>query len=105
MILDKVVTVKTLSATAADADQETYGTLSGAEAVKMNIQPAGGELTVLAEGQYGKTFRFFTTYSGLAIGMRVTVSGTSDTYSVRGVEDWGFGPLPHYSGALVLMQE
>jgi hypothetical protein len=38
--------------------------------------------------------------------MRITVSGTSDTYSVRGVEDWSSGgPLPHYEGALILMEE
>lgn len=102
MILDKVVTVKKLT---GSGDKETWQTVTGAEGVRMNIQPAGGELTVLAEGQYAKTFRFFTTYSGLAHGMRITVSGTSDTYDVRGVEDWGFPPLPHYGGALVLAEE
>jgi len=105
MILDRVVAVKKFVATTADNDKETYETLSGAEAVKMNIQPAGGELTVLAEGQYGKTFRFFTTYSGLGIGMRITVSGTTDTYNVKGIEDWNFGSLPHFSGALTLIEE
>ncbi len=105
MILDKKVSVSRLVATSGDTDKETYETLSGAEAIKMNIQPAGGELTVLAEGQYGKTFRFFTTYSGLGVGMRITVSGTSDTYNVKGIEDWNFGALPHYSGALVKMEE
>lgn len=104
MILDKVCSVTQLTATTGDSDKQTYQAVTGASAVKMNIQPASGELTVLAEGQYAKTFRFFTTYSGLAVGQRVTVSGTGDIYEVQGVEDWDFGPMPHYEGALVKME-
>ena len=105
MILDKVVEVKKLTAKSSDSFQRDWQIVTGAEGIKMNIQPAGGELTVLAEGQYAKTYRFFTTYSGLGVGMRVAVSGTSGVYDVRGVEDWDFGPLPHYEGALVLVEE
>lgn len=105
MILDRVCSVSKLTAKSSDSLQRDWQTISGAEGIKMNIQPAGGELTVLAEGQYAKTYRFFTTYSGLGVGFRVTVSGTSDTYDVRGVENWNFPPLPHYEGALTLTEE
>ena len=105
MILDKVCSISKFTAKSTDPLQRDWQTISGAEGVKMNIQPAGGELTVLAEGQYAKTFRFFTTYSGLGVGMRVTVSGTSDVYDVRGVEDWNFPPLPHYEGVLIRVEE
>ena len=105
MILDRVVSVSKLTATGADADKETFEAVTGAEGVKMNIQPASAELTVLSEGKLGKTFRFFTTYSGLGIGMRVTISGTLNVYDVRGVEDWDFSPLPHYEGVLFKLEE
>lgn len=71
----------------------------------MNIQPASAELTVLSEGQLGKTFRFFTTYSGMGIGYRVTVSGTDLVYEVKGIDDWNFGPMPHYEGVLFKLEE
>lgn len=105
MILDRVVSVKKLTATPGDADKETWETLSGAEGIKMNIQPASAELTAISDGQYGKTFRYFTTYSGLKIGQRITVSGTSDTYDVKGVEDWNTPPLPHFEGVLFKREE
>lgn len=77
--------------------QETYQNHPGfTGGFKMNLQPASPELTAMAEGQFFKTFKGFTTTSGIVEGFRVTASGTSDKYIVRGREVFTNPPLPHY---------
>jgi hypothetical protein len=66
----------------------------------INIQPASPELLAVSEGVYGQTYKAFITYSGLQIGDQITVSGTNDKYIVRGIDDWNYGPLPHYEVVL-----
>lgn len=104
-IQDKTVVVARLVKSSSDIDKEQYTTHSGylgsngevSAAVKMNIQPASPEMTALAEGVYGKTFSAFTSSSGVVEGMRLTVSGTSQNYIVRGREVHDNGILPkHY---------
>lgn len=103
MILDRTVNIARLTPDESDTDKEAYvDVLSG---VRMNIQPASAELLALSEGQIGRTFRGFTTISGIYISDRITVSGNNVQYIVKGVEDWYFGPIPHLELLLFLGDE
>jgi len=111
-IMDKMVFVARLEKNIADADKEQYTTFSGfygpgqiaTSAVRMNIQPANAETTVLVDGVFGKTYNAFTNASGVVEGMRLTVSGTQSRYFVRGREVHDNGILPaHYQ--LVLTKD
>jgi len=95
MFLDKVVSVQRLTPTSGDSDKESYVTVSGLEAVKMNIQPASAELTAITNGAYGQVFKAFTGISNIKVGDRVTISGSSKLFIVNGVQDHQYGPLPH----------
>ena len=64
--------------------------------VLLNIQPASPEITAISEGEAFKTFKAFTRASGVVEGMRLTVSGTSETYIVRGRERFDYGVEEHY---------
>lgn len=103
MFLDKVCSVARLQPLAGDANKENYQAVAGLEAVRLNLQPASPEFTAIAEGVFGKTFVGFTTTSGVSDGDRLTISG-GKTYTVRGVEDWDFGVLPHYRLTLMLAE-
>lgn len=93
MFLDKVATVYRESPTASDNDKEAYATIY--PSIRINIQPASAELVAVAEGVYGQTSLGFVSVSGIQIGDRVTVSGTGDSYIVRGINDWNYLPIPH----------
>lgn len=110
MILDKVARVAILAPGSQGTDKEGYLTHSGflyggvrAAAVRVNIQPAGAELTALTEGQLYKTYKAFTRASGVVETMRLTVSGTNDIFIVRGREKYDYGVERHYE--LVLSKE
>lgn len=110
MLEDKVVIVSKITSDGSGTDKETYTTYSGylehgvsSAAVRMNIQPASAELTVMADGEIFKTYKAFTSNSGVVEGMRVTVSGTSDIYTVKGREKYDYGVGQHYE--LVLIKE
>lgn len=105
MILDRVVSVARLTPDNDNADKEGYVAVVGLESVRMNIQPADAETVAISEGQIGRTFRGFTSVSGIMLGDRVTVSGSNTTYLVRGIEDWYFAPLPHLELILFLGDE
>lgn len=92
MILPKLVYVARLSPNASNNDKEAYVTISNA---KIDIQPASAELTAVAEGVYGQTFRAYTPASGISIGDMLTVSGTNDSFIVKGVDNWNYGAIPH----------
>jgi hypothetical protein len=103
MFTDKTCLVEVLTAYSGNIAQEKYTAFSGfvgnfgvpTSAIRMNIQPATPQMTLLVEGAIGKTFRGFTTASGLAEGMRVTVSGTNDQYIVRGRLNYDYGPVAY----------
>jgi hypothetical protein len=95
VILDKTVSISRLTVTVNDVDKEQYQPVGNMHAVGMNIQPASAELTAVSEGVYGQTYRAFVSVSGIRIGDRVTVSGTNDRFTVKGVQDWYNGILPH----------
>jgi len=104
MILDSTVFVQTLSPTATNNDLETYidhpcfldPSGQPTNAVKVNIQAADSQLVMLSEGVLGKTYRIFTTISGLVEGMKLTVSGTGENYYVRGRERYQIPLGAHY---------
>ena len=99
MIFRHVVSVERLSPTQADADKEGWVAVGLMDHAPVDIQPAGGEKTVLAEGVYGKTYTIFTTLSGFKTGDRLTAQNTTLSgmkVIIRGIEDWNSGPLPHY---------
>ena len=95
MFLDKTASVDRLQRTNADSDKEEYQAVGNYGAIKINIQPATAELTAIAGGVYGQTFQAFVSVSGLRIGDRVTISGSSQQFIVKGIEDHHYGPLPH----------
>lgn len=110
-VLDKIGFVARLEKR-TDVDKERYVTYSGfvgpgqipTAAIRMNIQPANAETTVLVDGVFGKTFNCFTSSSGVVEGMQLTVSGTGEQYFVRGREVHDNGILPkHYE--LVLTKD
>lgn len=111
MLLDKRVFVSRLRKNVSDSDKEAYVTHSGfrgpggiaTAAIKINIQPASAELTVLSEGSIGKTFKGFTLASGVVEGMRLTQSGTLQQYKVIGREVFDYGVNIHYE--LVLTKD
>lgn len=94
MILDKLVFVARLSPNSDNSDKEAYATITPI-GVKMNVQPASPELVAITDGALGRTYQAWTTYSGIQNGDRVTLSGTSKVFIVKGVKDWYFPPIPH----------
>lgn len=108
MFLDKTVFVSALSKNNPSSDKETFVTFSGfwsggnaTAAVKVNIQPASPELTAISEGEVFKTYKAFTSTSGVVEGMLLTVSGTTSVYRVRGREAFDYGQGKHYELTLV----
>ncbi len=108
MIEDKTVFVSKITSDGAGTDKETYTTYSGflehglrSSAVRMNIQPASAELTAISDGEVFKTFKAFTSNSGIVEGMRVTVSGTNDIYTVKGREKFDYVIGIHYELVLI----
>jgi hypothetical protein len=103
MFFDKTAIVSALQKNNPVTDQETFVTFSGfrlngrvAAAVKVNIQPASPELTAISDGEMFKTYKAFTTSSGITEGMLLTVSGTNAVYRVRGREAFDYGYGRHY---------
>lgn len=108
MIEDKTVFVSKISSDGVGTDKETYTTHSGfflngqrCAAVRMNIQPATAELTALTDGEMFKTFTAFTRSSGVVEGMRVTVSGTNDVYTVKGRQNFNYVIGQHFELVLI----
>ena len=102
MLLDKRVTINRLNPTSSVGGQEVYVTHSGflPNGVRMNIQPASAEFTAMSDGQFFKTYKAFTASSGVVEGFQVVVSGTNETYIVRGREAFGYGAGQHYELSL-----
>lgn len=102
MFADKIVFVEYLADDSSDTDKSGYVPHpSFPSGVRINIQPASAELTALSEGEVFKTYQAFTTASGVVEGMRLTVSGTSAAYLVRGREAYDYGPGQHYKLTLI----
>lgn len=91
---DKKVTVEHLATSVSG--QETYQAHPGFTWVPMNIQPLSFELAPNGDDYFFKTYKAFTTVSGIVETYRLTVSGTGEQYMVRGRESFNYPPLPHY---------
>lgn len=103
MILDRTMLVAVLNPYPTSNDKEKYVTFSGFGAggntspyVKMNIQPASLQILALGEGEMFKTFTGFTRASGIVETMRLTTSGTTQQYYVRGRQAYDYGVETHY---------
>lgn len=92
--------VSRLSPLAGNSDKERYSVIT--VSIPIDIQPASAQIIAISEGRWGQTFQAFVTYSGIAIGDQITVSGTGDVYKVKGINNWNRGPLPHIE--LILFQ-
>lgn len=95
-----------LSEDSVQSDIQNYGRI--VQGFKINIQPAGLEYAVTQpDGAIGKTYRGFTSQSGIRNGMLVVVSGTTTVsgmrYEVTGVEDFN-GPLGRHYELLMRVQ-
>jgi hypothetical protein len=95
MYLDKIASIARLTADSLDSDKEQYQPVVALAAVRINVQPASAELTAITEGQFGQTFQAFTQTTGIKIGDRITISGTNAKYTVKGIQDHNWGPIPH----------
>lgn len=95
MFFEKIASVARLSPLSSDSNKEQYAEITIYGAIEINIQPATPELTAIADGAYGQVFLGFVTASGIALGDRITVSGTADQYIVRGIANWNYAPIPH----------
>lgn len=101
-VLDKTAFVSRLEKDSSDNDKEQYTTFSGfagpggidTAAIRINIQPANAETTVLVDGVFGKIYNGYTNSSGVVEGMRLTVSGTNQDFIVRGRQPHNYGILP-----------
>jgi hypothetical protein len=106
MILDTVISIQRLTKDLIDADKEKYESNLALSSVKCQIQPASPEETAIASGVFAQTFICFTTESGIRPGDKVTVSGTSEVFRVRGIEDWSMPDVsPHYELTMVRFEE
>jgi len=64
--------------------------------VLMNIQPLSPELVAMSDGQFWKSYKGFTTVSGIVETYQLTVSGTNETYIVKGRERFDYVTGIHY---------
>lgn len=108
MLFDKTAYVSVLSPNNDGTDKEKFVTFSGyvfngvsAAAIKVNVQPASPELTILSDGEAFKTYKAFTMASGVTEGMTLTMSGTGELYRVRGREAFAYAMGQHYELTLL----
>jgi hypothetical protein len=106
LITDQVISISRLTKRTDNDSKELYQINEALTSIKCQIQPAGAEEIAISEGVFGQTALCFTTQSGIKSGDKVTVSGTGQTYRVRGIEDWSQIDIePHYEITLIEMEE
>lgn len=108
MFYDKTAFVSALNRDNPSSNKETFTSYSGflangniTSAIRVNIQPASPELTAISEGEVFKTYKAFTSASGVTEGMLLTVSGTTAIYRVRGREAFDYRQGKHYELTLI----
>ena len=106
LIYDNLISIKRLTKDSTNISKESYQPNLALQAIKCQIQPASAEDTAISDGVYAQTFICFTTESGICSGDHVTISGTSETFRVRGIEDLSqIDIIPHYEITLIQMEE
>ena len=96
LILDRVIHVSRLQADNDNANKEQYASYTPLQNIAINIQPAGAEDIVAADGVFGQAYVAFTTASGILEGDKLTDTVTGETFIVKGRTNW-FTPqlAPH----------
>jgi hypothetical protein len=89
------ISVEHLTRDLTNLNTEGYAADISLSGVMCNIQPAGQEVAMLYGGAYGKSYSLFTTNSGILETDRVTISGTSTKYIVKGVKKFDYGIMQH----------
>ena len=106
MIEDAIIAISRLVKDSTNSNKESYQPNAALQSVKVNIQPASPEQTMMVEGVFFQTYLGFTTTSGILQGDHVTVSGTGQKYTIKGIEDWTKTDLiPHYELLMVEASE
>ena len=105
VITDAIISIKRITKDVDNQDKEQLQLNLALAAVKIQIQPASPAETAIAGGVVGQTYLAFTTNSGLMVSDHVTVSGTGEILSVRGIEDWSMDPAPHFELTLIKFDE
>jgi hypothetical protein len=106
MILDQIISIKRLQKDANNSNKEQYVDNVALSEVKCQIQPSTAEETALSDGVFGQSFTMYTATSGILTGDHITVSGTNETFRVKGIEDWSqIDLIPHFEIFLVRMEE
>lgn len=106
LIVDSIIAISRLTKDPDNSNKESYVPNLALTSIKCQIQPASPEQTALADGIFGQTHVIFTTTSGIFSGDRITVSGTGETFKVKGVEDWSqIVGIPHYEIVIARMLE
>ena len=96
LILDRVVSVKRLLADTDNTDKEQYQAFAPLANVAINIQPAGAEDSIIADGTFGQAYIAFTTVSGIRSGDKLTDQVTGETFIVKGLTNWmSTSLIPH----------
>ena len=99
MILDRTASLERLS---GDTPTEAWADVDFRTEYRINIQPATAEAVIMSEGEFSKTFVGFVEANMPArTGDRIRVGAYS--YTVRGIEDFRFGIIPHKR--LTLLEE
>lgn len=93
MLFDKFVSVEFRTASGSNF---VYMPHTGLPHVPVNIQPVGREFANMNNGMFYKTYKIFTTNSGIVENYRLTVSGTGEKYIVRGRQRFDYIVAPHY---------
>lgn len=106
MMFDAIISIKRLQRDIDNSNKESYVDNAALQCIKCQLQPAGTEETAISDGVFGQTFLMFTTESGVLVGDHCTVSGTGQTFRVKGIEDWSqIDLIPHYEMTLIRMEE
>lgn len=95
MLFDKYVTVE-FRTVSGQYNNQVYVPHPAFTTVPVNIQPMQGSFTDMGNGIFFKTYKCFTTASGIIEGFRLTVSGTGEQYIVRGRQRFDDIFVPHY---------
>ena|SRR3990167_7435783 len=96
LILDRVVSVSRLLADTDNTEKEQYQSFVPLANVAINIQPAGPEDTIVADGTFGQAYIGFTTVSGVREGDKLTDQVTGETFIVKGLTNWmSTSLIPH----------
>lgn len=89
------VTVEHLTRDSNNSNKEGFVSDAGLNGTYANIQPVNAETAILYQGAVGKLYSMYTTASGILETDRVTISGSTTKFIVKGKQDFNYGPGQH----------